>query len=128
VGFYQDQVVPLLLNLSMRQKDPVAYRDRMVPAATGRVLEIGIGSGLNLPLCSPSVQHVIGPSHCSPTPLTACKIRLLLPCWRGAHGMRCSQESTNNGRVPRPVLRTVFWYPNIPLRTYPQMSLVDAPR
>ena len=60
MGFYQDQIVPLLINLSMRQKNLVAYRDRMVPAATGRVLEIGIGSGLNLPLYSPSVQHVIG--------------------------------------------------------------------
>ena len=60
MGFYQDQIVPLLINLSMRQKNLVAYRDRIVPAATGRVLEIGIGSGLNLPLYSPSVQHVIG--------------------------------------------------------------------
>jgi ubiquinone/menaquinone biosynthesis C-methylase UbiE len=60
MGFYQDQIVPLLINLSMRQKNLVAYRDRIVPAATGGVLEIGIGSGLNLPLYSPSVQHVIG--------------------------------------------------------------------
>jgi ubiquinone/menaquinone biosynthesis C-methylase UbiE len=60
MGFYQDQIVPLLINLSMRQKNLVAYRDRIVPAATGRVLEIGIGSGLNLPFYTPSVQHVIG--------------------------------------------------------------------
>ena len=60
MGFYQDQIVPLLINLSMRQKNLVAYRDRIVPAASGRVLEIGIGSGLNLPFYTPSVQHVIG--------------------------------------------------------------------
>ena len=61
MGFYQDQVVPLLTSLSMRNKNLAAYRKRVVPGAPGRVLEIGIGSGLNLPLYSPkNVQQVIG--------------------------------------------------------------------
>ena len=60
VGFYQDQIVPLLINASMRQKNLAAYRNRVVSAAEGRVLEIGIGSGLNLPFYSPNVHQVIG--------------------------------------------------------------------
>ena len=60
MGFYQDQIVPLLTSLSMRNGHLAAYRDRVVPAATGRVLEVGVGSGLNLPYYSADVQQVIG--------------------------------------------------------------------
>jgi len=41
MGFYQDQIVPLLINLAMRRRDLAVYRSRVVPAADGRVLEIG---------------------------------------------------------------------------------------
>ena len=50
MGFYQNRILPHLVHLSMRQDTFSAYRRRLVPAAQGRVLEIGVGSGLNLPL------------------------------------------------------------------------------
>lgn len=60
MGLYQDRVLPLLIDLAMRQRNLGEYRRRVIPAAEGRVLEIGIGSGLNLPLYRPGIERVIG--------------------------------------------------------------------
>ena len=60
VGFYQQSILPHLTNLAMRQKNLAAYRNRVVTAAEGRVLEIGVGSGLNLPFYSSNARQVIG--------------------------------------------------------------------
>ena len=60
MGFYKDHIVPFLIHQAMRQRNLAAYRSRVVPAAEGRVLEIGVGSGLNLPFYSAKVAHVIG--------------------------------------------------------------------
>lgn len=59
-GIYDRHVVPRLLALAMRTKELVPYRERVGRAASGRVLEIGIGSALNLPFFGPQVTEVVG--------------------------------------------------------------------
>ncbi len=48
MGFYQEHIVPHLVNLAMRNRELSPYRERVLAAAEGRVLEIGIGAGPNL--------------------------------------------------------------------------------
>jgi ubiquinone/menaquinone biosynthesis C-methylase UbiE len=60
MGFYQNKILPFVIDMAMRQRNLAPYRSRVVPAAEGRVLEIGVGSGRNLPFYSQSAKRVIG--------------------------------------------------------------------
>lgn len=60
MGFYRDRVLPYLIHLSMRSRQVARHRQRVIPAARGRVLEVGIGSGLNLPFYSDAVTELVG--------------------------------------------------------------------
>jgi ubiquinone/menaquinone biosynthesis C-methylase UbiE len=60
VGLYEQFVLPHLLNFAMRNPELQPCRDRLTAPATGRVLEIGVGSGLNLRLYSREVCDVLG--------------------------------------------------------------------
>lgn len=59
MSFYEKQILPRLIHLSMRQRNLTAYRRRVIPAAEGCVLEIGVGSGLNFPFYSRVAQRVV---------------------------------------------------------------------
>jgi ubiquinone/menaquinone biosynthesis C-methylase UbiE len=49
VNFYEKYILPHLLNCTCNQKPFVHQRRKVVPLAKGNILEIGIGSGLNIP-------------------------------------------------------------------------------
>ena len=60
LGFYERWILPRLIDWSMRTEKLAAYRRRVLSAARGLVLEIGVGSGLNLPLYGGAVERVVG--------------------------------------------------------------------
>jgi ubiquinone/menaquinone biosynthesis C-methylase UbiE len=49
MGWYDERILPKLIGLSCSTKPVRKQREKVVPLATGEVLEIGFGGGLNLP-------------------------------------------------------------------------------
>jgi ubiquinone/menaquinone biosynthesis C-methylase UbiE len=60
IGFYERWIVPWLLDLAMRNRLLDHYRHQTIETARGLALEVGVGSGLNLPLYGPAVTRVVG--------------------------------------------------------------------
>jgi ubiquinone/menaquinone biosynthesis C-methylase UbiE len=58
MGLYERQLVPRFINFVMSRGDLASIRARVASSLDGEVLEVGFGSGLNLPHFPPGVTRV----------------------------------------------------------------------
>lgn len=59
MGIWDRWILPRLIDFACRQKTVGEHRDRSVPEARGNVVELGIGSGLNLERYDPRVVTAV---------------------------------------------------------------------
>ena len=60
MGVYDDWVLPRVMNLAMGTKSVARERQKALAGVKGRVLEVGFGSGHNLPFYERGVEKVVG--------------------------------------------------------------------
>jgi SAM-dependent methyltransferase len=58
MGFYSRYLFPRLMNLSMSGNEASLYRKKVLEEAQGEILEIGFGTGLNLPFYPKEVKKI----------------------------------------------------------------------
>lgn len=59
MGFYEAHILPRLTDRIMRGQEYSRMRARVMAGLTGEVLEVGFGSGLNVPHYPPAVKRVL---------------------------------------------------------------------
>ena len=60
MSFYSKYVLPRVIDLAMKNPETRRLREAWIPQANGEVLEVGIGSGLNLEFYTQQVRRVYG--------------------------------------------------------------------
>jgi ubiquinone/menaquinone biosynthesis C-methylase UbiE len=59
MGFYEDQVLPRIVDLALSGKEFDRLRARVAGELAGDALEVGFGSGRNVPHYPPSIEKVV---------------------------------------------------------------------
>jgi len=54
MSFYEDNILPHVIHLACGTKPVLKQREKIVPQAEGRILEIGMGSGINIGYYKPN--------------------------------------------------------------------------
>jgi len=58
VNLYNKYILPKAIDWACSQKPSMKQREKIIPLASGNVLEIGVGSGLNLPFYSKNIEKL----------------------------------------------------------------------
>ena len=58
MGVYRDQILPRFTNVLLASREFGQVRERVASRLSGEVLEVGFGSGLNVPYYPPGVRRV----------------------------------------------------------------------
>ncbi|MEM7761620.1 MAG: class I SAM-dependent methyltransferase [Cyanobacteria bacterium P01_A01_bin.40] len=59
MGFYSENILPYLLNWSLSDPNLAVHRQEILADVKGEVLEIGFGTGLNLPYYPENIKTII---------------------------------------------------------------------
>jgi ubiquinone/menaquinone biosynthesis C-methylase UbiE len=81
MGFYCDHIFPRLMEWVMTGDEFLRLRSELLASAHGEVLELGIGTGLNLPHYPDTVTelHAVDPAQLLPKTIAARSTRLSFP-------------------------------------------------